>query len=133
MMTRSDNHQHDDEANPGNHVEISAVLANVGQELQAARGVCVNLEEIFADRLLKTKDQNNFVRQELQNLDRLIQLISDIGNATTFLSEKVGSSLINSDDLRSHIKMNDLFGRLSGKEPENPPKSRTHGSDMTFF
>ena len=132
MMVGSDA-QNTDQKQSGIDLEISAVLANVGVELQTARNVCVNLEEIFADRLLKTADQNNFVRQELQNLDRLIQLISDIGSAALFLSDQVGSHQVNSDDLRSHIKMKDLFGRLSGKTQESVPKSRAHGSDMTFF
>ena len=56
---------------------LSRLLGNFADEISVASAVCINVEEIIADSLIEGAPVSDYVRTELQNVDRLIQMLTD--------------------------------------------------------
>ena len=93
-----------DAAISGSHVDeidMQTLLANVSHELLFARDICINLEEVISDRLALGDGASMFVRRELQNIDRLVQIITNLGAATSHLSKQAAHETVQKQPLRN--------------------------------
>ena len=121
---------HDDDFQ---QVSAATVLANFADEIGVAIGICVNVEEIIADRMIEGAPESDFVRVELQNVDRLIQMLADFRSLAVCLGASSDGSLINADDIRKCLLMEELRRRLLSPTPTRTPSCKPNASDVTFF
>lgn len=114
-------------------VVLAQVLANLSDEIAVALSICVNVEEIVADRMLEGGAESSFVRTELQNMDRLIQLLTNFQNLSAGMSKIVENQQLDRQKLSEHISMADLKRRLFATEATRRKVASRSNSDVTFF
>ncbi len=112
---------------------LSRILENLADEIAVALAICVNVEEIIADHLLAGGTESNFVRVELQNVDRLIQMLGDFRGITHGLAAAVGTHEVKESGLRGHLIMEEMARRLLSEDATRRDNQPSLGSDMTFF
>lgn len=113
-------------------IPLRQALANFSDEIEVASDICVNLEEIFSDRLMDGGSDSTFVRVELQNIDRLMQMLADFQRFASYLSLSAPESVISGADCEDKIVMEDLHRRLFAPSATRTGQNSA-GGDITFF
>lgn len=117
----------------GEGIAITQLFENLSHELTVALGICVNLEEIIADRLLLGGTDSNFVRVELQNIDRLIQMLTDFRSLSSVLSTEVHPQQLPGEALRRSMLMEETATRILSPGKTRRVEAKPGSSDVTFF
>ena len=115
-----------------NDVSLSKALENFAQELAGAEAICVNLEEILSDRIVDGSTVNGFAQVELQNIDRLLQLLTDFQGFAGALAKIAPPQVVSFDDVAPALIMDDLKRRLFSSATRTETVGQPH-SDITFF
>ena len=112
---------------------LPLLFGNFAAELSVATSICVNVEEIIADRLIEGAPDPDFVRVELQNVDRLVQMLTDFRTLVLHLGTTVEGNEISRSACRKVLVMEDLRRRLLAAEPTRTDVASVQASDVTLF
>ena len=112
---------------------LSRLLGNFADEISVASAVCINVEEIIADRLIEGAPVSDYVRTELQNVDRLIQMLTDFRALVLHLSDTIEDRSVSRDGCRAVLMMEELRERLLAAEPTRKKTGEIPSSDVTIF
>jgi hypothetical protein len=118
---------------PTGQVGVDQVLTNLSDEISVALAICVNIEEIVSDRMLHAGRQSSFIRTELQNLDRLIQMLTDFRTLTGILARTTQGQTVATQSLRENLCMEETARRLLSDQPTRRSGDQVSTSDVTFF
>jgi hypothetical protein len=117
----------------GDTLALSRLFENLADEMSVATAICVNVEEIIADRMIDGAPDSDFAQVELQNVDRLIQMLTDFRTLMIHLGGHVGGTEVSREACRQVLVMEDLRHRLLATEPTRTKTGGMPSSDVTFF
>lgn len=112
-------------------VQLAQVLQNLATELAASSELCVRIEEAIWNRFRDGGRGDPVMPTELQNLDRLIQMLTDFSGLAARLSETVQGQTIDRQGLAARLVMAESRERLLACYPAQPRKSPDGG--ITLF
>ena len=109
------------------------LFSNLSDEIAFSLDLAVNVEEVVSDLVASESAKSSFAKTELQNSDRLIQVLSDFKVLTEKLSVVVPDQEVDKKEIRALMTMTDLADRLTS---DFSTRSRNEGSpdtSVTFF
>jgi len=119
----------------GATLPLARLLDNLAAEIEVAEAICVSVEEIVTTRLRVSAGDDDYVRIELQNVDRLMQMLTDFRTLLTHIGETSDGFMVDPQAAGAHLVMDELRRRLlSDEEPAGQRgKPSVAPSEVTFF
>ena len=113
---------------------LASLLDNLAAEIAVAEAICVSVEEIITSRLRAGGSEDAAVRVELQNVDRLIQMLRDFRTLLSHLGETSDGVMVDARAAGAHLVMDELRRRLLSPEPgSRRDRPSVAPSEITFF